>query len=151
MKNNQYFLNPLLAIVVFAACAIALLVRVWLPAAIIPELNIPNMVALSVIALLLEHFLVKTNPRCYICIPLLAVLTFGETVFFVEQCHLEEGVVDLFLACFLFVGEDAAHGAFEHHVYAQSGHLGPVVWAGGVAEEAAAHVLARRGSKKSVH
>ena len=77
MKNNQYFLNTLLAIVVFAACAIALLVRVWLPAAIIPELNIPNMVALSVIALLLEHFLTRGNPRCYICIPVFAVLTFG--------------------------------------------------------------------------
>ena len=62
---------------VFVACAIALLVRVWLPAAIIPELNIPNMVALSVIALLLEHFLVKTNPRCYICIPVFGALTFG--------------------------------------------------------------------------
>ena len=77
MKNNQYFLNTLLAIVVFAACAIALLVRVWLPAAIIPALNIPNMVALSVIALLLEHFLTGGNPRCYICIPVFGVLTFG--------------------------------------------------------------------------
>ena len=77
MKNNQYLLNTILAVVVFVACAIALLVRVWLPAAIIPVLNIPNMVALSVIALLLEHFLVKTNPRCYICIPVFGVLTFG--------------------------------------------------------------------------
>ena len=77
MKNNQYFLNTILAVVVFAACAIALLVRVWLPAAVIPELNIPNMVTLSVIALLLEHFLTKGNPRCYICIPVLGALTFG--------------------------------------------------------------------------
>ena len=77
MKKNQYFLNTVLAVVVFAACAIALLVRVWLPAAVIPELNIPNMVALSVIALLIEHFLTKGNPRCYICIPVFGALTFG--------------------------------------------------------------------------
>ena len=77
MKNNKYFLSTLLAGVVFVACAAALLVRVWMPAAVIPVLNIPNMVALSVIALLLEHFLVKTNPRCYICIPVFGVLTFG--------------------------------------------------------------------------
>ena len=77
MKKNQYFLNTVLAIVVFVACAIALLVRVWLPAAVIPELNIPNMVALSVIALLIEHFLTKGNPRCYICIPVFGALTFG--------------------------------------------------------------------------
>lgn len=77
MKNNQYFLNTVLTIVVFLACVIALLVRVWLPAAIIPELNIPNMVALSLIALLLEHVLTKGNPRCYICIPVLSTITFG--------------------------------------------------------------------------
>ena len=77
MKNNKYLLSTILAIVVFIACAIALLVRVWLPAAIIPELNIPNMVALSVIALLIEHFLTTGNPRCYICIPVFGALVFG--------------------------------------------------------------------------
>ena len=77
MKNNKYLLSTILAAVVFAACAIALLVRVWIPAAVIPTLNIPNMVALSVIALLLEHFLTKGNPRCYICIPVFSAITFG--------------------------------------------------------------------------
>lgn len=77
MKNNKYLLNTILAAVVFAACAIALIVRVWVPAAVIPVLNIPNMVALSVIALLLEHFLTKGNPRCYICIPVFGAITFG--------------------------------------------------------------------------
>ena len=77
MKKSQYFLNTVLAIVVFAACAAALLVRVWLPAAVIPVLNIPNMVLLSVVALLLEHFLAPCNPRCYICIPVFSAITFG--------------------------------------------------------------------------
>ena len=77
MKKNPYFLNTVLAIVVFAACAIALLVRVWFPAAVIPALNIPNMVLLSVIALLVEHFLAPMNPRCYICIPVFSAITFG--------------------------------------------------------------------------
>ena len=77
MKNNKYLLSTILAAVVFAACAIALLVRVWFPAAVLPVLNIPNMVLLSVIALLLEHFLTKGNPRCYICVPVFGVLTFG--------------------------------------------------------------------------
>ena len=77
MKNNKYLLNTILAIVVFAACAAALIVRVLIPAAVIPPLNIPNMTLLSVIALLLEHFLTKGNPRCYICIPVFAAITFG--------------------------------------------------------------------------
>ena len=77
MKKNQYLLNTILAVIVFLSCAIALLVRVWFPKAIIPELNIPNMVLLSVCALLLDHFLTKGNPRCYICIPVLSAVTFG--------------------------------------------------------------------------
>ena len=77
MKNNKYLLSTLLAVVVFAACAAALLVRVWLPAAVLPVLNIPNMVTLSVIALLLEHFLTRGNPRCYVCIPVFGALVFG--------------------------------------------------------------------------
>ena len=77
MKNNKYLLSTILAVVVFAACAAALLVRVWVPAAVIPPLNIPNMAALSVIALLIEHFLTKGNPRCYICIPVFGALIFG--------------------------------------------------------------------------
>ena len=77
MKNNQYLLNTILAIVVFAVCAVAMLIRVWIPAAVIPPLNIPNMVTLSVIALLVEHFLAKGNPRCYICIPVFGAITFG--------------------------------------------------------------------------
>ena len=77
MKNNKYLLSTILAAVVFAACAIAMLIRVWIPAAVFPPLNIPNMVALSVVALLVEHFLTKGNPRCYICIPVFGALTFG--------------------------------------------------------------------------
>lgn len=77
MKKNQYFLSTVLAIVVFVACAIALLVRVWLPAAVIPRLNIPNMVLLSVVALLLEHAAAPMNPRCYICIPVFSAIIFG--------------------------------------------------------------------------
>ena len=77
MKKNQYFLNTVLAVVVFVAYAAMMLIRVWQPAAVLPVLNIPGMVALSVIALLIEHFLTKGNPRCYICIPVFGALTFA--------------------------------------------------------------------------
>lgn len=77
MKNNKYLLSTILTAVVFTACAICMLSRVCVPAAVLPPLNIPNMVALSVIALLIEHFLTKGNPRCYICIPVFGALVFG--------------------------------------------------------------------------
>ena len=77
MKKNQYFLNTVLAAVVFAALAVMLVVRVVLPGAVLPPINIPNMVLISVIALLIEHFLAPMNPRCYICIPVFSAITFA--------------------------------------------------------------------------
>ena len=52
MKNNKYLLSVILVAVVFVTCAAALLIRVWNPAAVFLPLNIPNMVALCVAALL---------------------------------------------------------------------------------------------------
>ena len=77
MKKNQYFLNTLLAAVLFVVLAAMLVVRVFLPAVVLPTINIPNMVLISVIVLLLEHFLAPMNPRCYICIPVFSAITFG--------------------------------------------------------------------------
>ena len=77
MKNNKFLLHILLPIVLFVALTIALLVRVWQPAGIIPPLNIPNMVLLSVITLLVERFLAKGNPRCYWLTAIFGVLSFG--------------------------------------------------------------------------
>ena len=77
MKNNKFLLHILLPIVLFVALTAALLVRVWQPAGIIPPLNIPNMVLISLLVLLLEFYLAPGNPRCYFCIPALAMLSFG--------------------------------------------------------------------------
>ena len=77
MKNNKYFLNTLLIWVLFAVMAVFMVLRAIQPPVILPPLNIPNMVLVSVTVLLLEFYMAPGNPRCYICIPVLAVLTFG--------------------------------------------------------------------------
>ncbi len=77
MKNNKYFLNTLLVGVLFSVMAVCMVLRAIQPPVILPPLNIPNMVLISLIALLLEHYLAPGNDRCYICIPVLAALTFG--------------------------------------------------------------------------
>ena len=77
MKKNQYFLNTALAVVLGIACVIAVLVRAFAPAALIPGLDIPNMAALSLATLLVDHYAAKGAKRCYICIPVFATLTFG--------------------------------------------------------------------------
>ena len=77
MQNNKYFLNTLLVGVLFAVMAVFMVLRAVQPPAVLPPLNIPNMVFVSLVALLLEHYLAPGNDRCYICIPVLAALTFG--------------------------------------------------------------------------
>ena len=77
MKNNKYFLNTALAAVVGIALVVCVLLRTFIPAIVLPQLSIPNMVLLSLIALLLDHYLAKGAKRCWICIPLISALIFG--------------------------------------------------------------------------
>lgn len=77
MKKNQYLLCVLLAVVTFAALLVCLLVGVFAPAVNLPKLDIPNMVALSVAALLLNSFLAPNAKECWISRGVFAALTFG--------------------------------------------------------------------------
>lgn len=77
MKQNHYFLNTALAVVLGIACTIAVLVRTFTPAALIPGLDIPNVVALSLVALVADHYVARGAKRCYICIPVFSAITFG--------------------------------------------------------------------------
>lgn len=77
MKNNKYFLNTALAAVVGVVLAVCAVLRTFIPAIVLPQLSIPNMVLLSLIALELDRVCVKDAKRCWICIPLLSALTFG--------------------------------------------------------------------------
>ena len=77
MKKNTYILNTLLALVVFAALLIAVIVRTVSPAVIIPVWNIPNLVLISLLTLLLDHYISPNTKRCYFCIPVFAAITFS--------------------------------------------------------------------------
>ena len=44
---------------------------------ILPHLDVPNMVLLSLAALLADHYLAPGAKRCYICIPVFSAVTFG--------------------------------------------------------------------------
>ena len=77
MKENKYFLNTALALILGLALLVAILVRTFAPIVIIPSLDIPNMVLISLAALLLDHYVTKNPRRCYLCISLLGAVTFG--------------------------------------------------------------------------
>ena len=77
MKENKYFLNTALVAVLGLALLIMVLVRTFAPIIILPELNFGNTVLVSLLALLLDHYIAPNAKRCYICIPLLSAVTFG--------------------------------------------------------------------------
>ena len=77
MKKNTYTLNTLLAAVLGAALLVCIFVRTFVPRFILPEPDIPNLVLISLVALLLDHYLAPGAERCYICIPMFSALTFG--------------------------------------------------------------------------
>ena len=77
MKKNTYTLNTVLAMVLGAALLVAVLVRTFAPRIIIAELDIPNMVLISLVALVVDHYLAPDAKRCYICIPVFSAITFG--------------------------------------------------------------------------
>lgn len=77
MKDQKYFLNTALAVIFGLVLLALVLIRSFAPAIILPKLDIPSMVLISLAALLADHYLQKGAKRCYICIPIFAVLTFG--------------------------------------------------------------------------
>lgn len=77
MKKNTYTLNTLLAAVLGVVLLAAVLVRTFAPRIIMPHLDVPNMVLISLAALIADHYLAPDAKRCYICIPVFSAITFG--------------------------------------------------------------------------
>lgn len=76
MKNRTTILNSVLAAVLGVALLISIIVKTVSPHYILPEMNIPYIAAVSLVALVITHF-VKTEESCPICQALLAVVTFA--------------------------------------------------------------------------
>ena len=77
MNKKTYMLNTLLAIVLGSALLVCVLVRTYAPRMILPKLDVVSMTAISLAALLLDHYLAPGAKRCYICIPVFSAITFG--------------------------------------------------------------------------
>lgn len=77
MKNNKFLLPMMLIAVLFAALLGGMLMQIFIPAVILPPLNIPNMVLLSVVALLADHLFTKGSQRNYVWVALFGVAAFA--------------------------------------------------------------------------
>lgn len=74
---KKYILNTFLAGVSTLALLVMVIARAVCPVLVFPGFGIPNLVLISLVALLLDHYIVKDAKRCYICIPVFAFVTFG--------------------------------------------------------------------------
>ena len=77
MKNKTYTLNTVLTAVLTAVLAAMVVLRPFAPQIILPIFDIPTLTAISLVALVLDHYLAPNAKRCYVCIPLFAALSFG--------------------------------------------------------------------------
>ena len=77
MKNKTYTLNTVLIAVLTAVLAVMVVLRTFAPQIILPVFDIPTLTAISLAALVLDHYLAPNAKRCYICIPIFAALSFG--------------------------------------------------------------------------
>lgn len=77
MKEKTYTLNTLLAVVLGIVLLAGVLVRTFLPNWILPEPDVPNLVLISLVALVWDHYAAPGAKRCWICVPVLAAVTFG--------------------------------------------------------------------------
>ena len=77
MKNKTYTLSTVLTAVLAAVLAVMVVLRAVSPQLILMEFDIVSITAISLAALVLDHYLAPGAKRCYICIPIFAALTFG--------------------------------------------------------------------------
>ena len=75
--NKKYMLNTVLAYVLGAFLLARVLVRTFAPRIILLELDIPMLVLISLVALVLDHYLAPGSKRNYLIAVPLAVVTFG--------------------------------------------------------------------------
>lgn len=92
MNEKKYMLNTLLAVVIGSIFLTMVLVRTFFPLVILPRADIPNLVLVSLVALVLDHYLAPGAKRCYICIPVFSAVTFGLLSYVSAYAALGEAV-----------------------------------------------------------
>lgn len=76
MKNKTYTLNTILAAVFGVELLALVLLRAFAPNVILPWFDLIHLVTVSLVALVLDHYLAPGAKRCWICIPVFSFLTF---------------------------------------------------------------------------
>ena len=74
--KKKHLLNVILAGVLSAALVVLVVCRALCPVLVLPGFGIPNLMLICLIALVLEHYLVRCESRCYLCVAFFSFLAF---------------------------------------------------------------------------
>ena len=77
MKNRTTILNTILAAVFAVVLLVSVIAKMMCPQLILPQLNIPYVAAVSLVALVIASFVKTEEEGCIICETILAAVTFG--------------------------------------------------------------------------
>ena len=102
MKNKTYTLNTVLTAVLTAVLAVMVALRAFAPQIILPVFDIPTLTAISLAALVLDHYLAPNAKRCWICIPVFAALSFGVLPMVAGLVQVENAMGLMVNGCVIF-------------------------------------------------
>lgn len=74
--QKKYLLNVILAGVLSAALTVLAVCRTLCPVLVLPGFDLPNLVLVGLLALVLEHYFVRSEERCYYCAAVFSFLSF---------------------------------------------------------------------------
>ena len=74
--KKKHLLNVILAGVLSATLVVLVVCRALCPVLVLPGFGIPNLMLICLIALVLEHYLVRCESRCYLCVAFFSFLAF---------------------------------------------------------------------------
>ena len=77
MKNRKYTSNVALPLVLGVFLLVCVLIRTFNPMAVLPRLDVPMVVLVSLVALLASHYLGNGRQACDVIFLALAMVTFG--------------------------------------------------------------------------
>ena len=77
MKNKTYTLSTVLIAVLTAVLAVMAVLRAFSPQIILPIFDIPTVTAISLVALVLDHYLAPGAKRNWLAVAAFSFLSFG--------------------------------------------------------------------------
>ena len=81
MKDQKFFLNTALIAIYGGILLVCALLRAFAPVIILPKLDIPAVVLISLLSLLAEHYVAGKSFRNYLWVAAFGILSFGLLTF----------------------------------------------------------------------